>query len=429
MGPGVLTPAFSRLAGSLHAEDVPLADIASGAGTPAFVYSLAHVRARYASLDAALTGIPHHVHYSLKANSCRAVLSALHKAGCGADVVSGGELFRALRAGFAPDDIVFGGVGKTEQEIDEAVQCGVRLLNAESLRELQLISTIAVGRGRAVNVGLRMNPGVAVESAHAFIKTGERGHKFGIPHDESEAAARLALRLPNIRLRGIVMHVGSQLRSLDAHRDGTARLLETVAAARTAGASDLAYLDLGGGLAVDYNGEPESDLDALAAIARDASTRSGLEVLVEPGRYIVANAGVLLTRVLYRKRSGGTEYVVTDAGMTELLRPSHYDAFHRVEVVGERGGASIIADIVGPVCESGDFLARGRELPDVQPGDLLAVHSAGAYGFVMASHYNARPRAAEVVVDGARWAVATARESYADIVRHERAHLEWSTGT
>ena len=427
MGAGVLTPAFNRQAGTLHAEDVPLADIASGAGTPAFVYSLAHVRARYALLDAALSGVPHRIHYSLKANSCRAMLSALHKAGCGADVVSGGELFRALRAGFAPADIVFGGVGKTEHEIDEAVQCGVHLLNAESLHELELISAIAVRRGRAVNVGLRMNPGVAVESAHAFIKTGERGHKFGIPHDESDAAVRLALRLPNIKLRGIVMHVGSQLRSLDAHRDGAERLLETVAAARAAGAPDLAYLDLGGGLAVDYNGEPESDLGALATIARDAAVRSGLEILVEPGRYIVANAGVLLTRVLYRKRSGGTEYVVTDAGMTELLRPSHYDAFHRVEVVGERGGA-IIADIVGPVCESGDFLARGRELPDVQPGDLLAVHSAGAYGFVMASHYNARPRVAEVVVDGARWAVATARESYADVVRHERAHLEWSAG-
>ncbi len=224
------------------------------------------------------------------------------------------------------------------------------------------------------------------------------------------------------------MHVGSQLRSLDAHRAGTERLLALVDVARAAGATHLASLDLGGGLPVRYSDEDDADLDGFAAIARAAATRSGLEILVEPGRFIVANAGVLLTRVLYRKRSGGTEYVVVDAGMTELLRPSHYDAFHRIEPVESPDSApGIVADVVGPVCETGDFLARARDCPDVQPGALLAVHSVGAYGFVMASHYNARPRVPEVVVDGGRWALATARESYADLVRHERVHLEWRT--
>jgi diaminopimelate decarboxylase len=222
------------------------------------------------------------------------------------------------------------------------------------------------------------------------------------------------------------MHVGSQLRTLDAHRKGADRLVTLVEEARQAGAQDLMYLDLGGGLPVRYDSEDEADVESFAEIARAAAVKSRLSIIVEPGRYVVANAGALLTRVLYRKRNGGVEYVIVDAGMTELLRPSHYDAFHRIESVSDRGG-SVIADVVGPVCESGDFLARGRTLPDVSPGDLLAVQSVGAYGFVMASHYNARPHCAEVLVDGGRWALATARETYADLVRHERAHLEWRT--
>jgi diaminopimelate decarboxylase len=432
VGTGVLNESFVRQGGTLVAEGVPLPRIAAAVGTPAFVYSAAHLRARCAALDGALSGVRHKVHYSLKANASRAVIGVLRAAGCGAEVVSGGELFRAMLSGFSANDVVFGGVGKTPRELDEAVALGVKLLNVESIAELELVNAIAKARGRVASVGLRVNPEVEVESAHEFIKTGAKGHKFGIPQDEGEAAVRAALAMKHVKLRGVGMHVGSQLRSLDAYRTGTERLLNVVDAARRSGAGDLAYLDIGGGLAVNYDEEPDADLDGFAAIARDASARSGLEILIEPGRYIVANAGVLLTTVLFRKRNGGTEYVVVDAGMTELLRPSHYDAYHRVEPVEERGdgggspGGSIVADIVGPVCESGDFLARGRPLPDVKPGDLLAVHSVGAYGFVMASHYNARPRVAEVLVDGDRWALATARETYADLVRHERAHLEWS---
>ena len=429
MGTGVLTAAFTRQGGVLCAEGVPLDAIARATDTPAFVYSAAHVRDQYGALDRALEGAPHRIHYSLKANASRGILSVLRALGSGADVVSGGELFRAVRAGFTPADIVFGGVGKSAREIEEGVAAGVKLFNVESIAELEYADAVARSLGRTVNVGLRVNPEVAVESAHQYTKTGEKGHKFGIPFDEVAAAVRTALSRKHTRLRGIVMHVGSQLRSLDAHRAGVERLLGLVSDARAAGAADLAYLDVGGGLPVRYDSEDVADLAGFGDIVRDAATRSGLEILIEPGRFLVANAGILLTRVLYRKRSGGTDYVVVDAGMTELLRPSHYDAYHRIDVVGPRPGSDVVADIVGPVCESGDFLARSRSLPDVQPGDLLAVHSVGAYGFVMASHYNARPHAAEVLVDGDKWALATARETYADLVRNERAHLDWRKAT
>ena len=424
MGTSVLTDTLARHNGVLCVDDVSLSAIAREVGTPAFVYSAAHVRARYGALVAALAHIPHRVHYSLKANSCRALLGVLRDAGSGADVVSGGELFRAVRAGFRPPDIIFGGVGKSIREIEEAIAASVKLLNVESVAELELVDALARRLGRTARVGLRVNPEVAVESAHEYTKTGERGHKFGIPYDEIESAVHVALKLRHVRLCGIVMHVGSQLRTLDAHRQGTERLLALVDMARAAGASHLSFLDLGGGLPVTYSDEPGADLEGFGEIAREAAEHTGLEILVEPGRFLVANAGVLLTRVLYRKRSGGTEYVVVDAGMTELVRPSHYDAFHAIEAVEPRDG-EMVADIVGPVCESGDFLARGRSISVVEPRDLLAVQSAGAYGFVMASHYNARPRAAEVIVDGGQFALSTARETYADLVRHERAHLDW----
>jgi len=424
VGAGVLAESFVRNDSELCAEGVPLAAIAAKVGTPAFVYSAGHVRARTGALAGALRGTAHRIHFSLKANACRGVLTVVRTGGCGADVVSGGELFRAVRAGFAPGDIVFGGVGKTPRELEECITLGVKLLNVESVAELEVASRIARATGRTVDVGLRVNPEVDVESPHEFIKTGERGNKFGIPSDEFERAVGAVVTLKNLRLRAVGMHIGSQMRTLDAHRAGTERLLGLVELARASGAKDLAYLDLGGGLPVRYDEEADADLEGYGAIAADAAARSRLEIIVEPGRFVVANAGVLLTRVLYRKRTGGTEYVVVDAGMTELLRPSHYDAYHRIDAVQARDG-SVVADIVGPVCESGDFLARGRTLPDVRPGDLLAVHSVGAYGFVMASHYNARPRVAEVLVDGDRWALATDRETYADLVRHERAHLEW----
>jgi diaminopimelate decarboxylase len=426
VGQVVLTDSFPRIDGVLHAESIPLAMIAAGVGTPAFVYSAQHLRDRYTALTSALDGVPHHVHYSLKANACRGVLQVLRELGCGVDVVSGGELFRALAAGFAPADILFGGVGKSDAEIVDGVRAGVKLLNVESRAEITRVAAAAEAAKRVVDIGIRVNPEVEVSASHAYIETGESGHKFGVPSDEVAGAIAQVVASPWLRLRAIVMHVGSQLQSLDAYRAGATRLVEIAAAAKAVGAKDIAFLDIGGGLAVRYDDEQEPDLAAFAAIVREAHEASGLTILLEPGRYLVANSGVLLTNVLYRKRSGPTEYVITDAGMTELIRPSHYDAYHRIEPVAPTTG-TIRADIVGPVCETGDFLARDREVADVAPGALLAVFSVGAYGYVMASHYNARPRPAEVLVDGDRWAVVTARETYADLVRHERTSLDWRT--
>ncbi len=416
---------FAVRDGALHCEAVPLALIAHAAATPAYVYSAGLIRDRFARLDAALAAAPHRIHYSLKANGSRGILELLRAAGCAVDVVSGGELYKALRAGFTPDEILFGGVGKTEGELREAIAAGVKLINVESEAELRLVSRLAADLGAVANVGLRVNPEVDVKSGHQYIATGERGHKFGIPIGDAASAGRLAIALPNVSLQALDMHVGSQLSSFDAFREGTARLVELSMELRAAGA-DIRYLDAGGGLPVPYDAEEEPDLAAYGAIVTAAANTLGVELLVEPGRFFVAASGVLLTRVLYCKESGAKAYVICDAGMTELLRPSHYDAFHRIEAVSPRAGAgAVTVDVVGPVCESGDFLALDRELPGVEPGDLLAVHTAGAYGYVMSSQYNARPRVAEVLVDGTRWAVVTARETYEDLVRHEIPVPQW----
>jgi len=414
---------FSARDGALHCEGVPLERIAHEAGTPAYVYSAGIIRDRYRKLDAALAGAPHRIHYSLKANACRGILGVLREAGCAVDVVSGGELYKAMQAGFKPEEILFGGVGKAERELREAIVAGVKLINVESEAELRLLSRLAVEVGNVANVGMRINPEVSVQNAHHYIATGEKGHKFGIPIDEARGVGRLALELPNISLQALDMHVGSQLHTFEAYKAGTERLVELSRELQKEGAQ-IRYLDAGGGLPVPYDSEEEPDLAAYGKILTSAAHSLGVELLVEPGRYFVAAAGALLSRVLYRKQSGNKTYVICDAGMTELLRPSHYDAFHRIDAVRPRKG-TITADVVGPVCESGDFLALDREMGNVEPGDLLAVHTAGAYGYVMSSHYNARPRVAEVLVDGSRWAVVTARETYEDLVRLEATSPLW----
>lgn len=411
---------------ALRCESVPLPEIADAVGTPAYVYSTAVMRSQYERLSAALAPVPHRIHYSLKANSSLALLRVLRALGSAADVVSGGELFRALRAGFAPGEIIFGGVGKTERELAEAVDAGVLLVNVESERELHLLDEIAAARHAIVPIALRVNPEITVETPHSYIRTGEKGHKFGIPYDEAREVARIARSLPHLRLLGLDMHVGSQLSRVDAYERGLARLLELLAQLRADGADELRYLDIGGGLAVTYDAEEPTDLARFAAIVIPAVREAGLQLIVEPGRWLVGNAGLLLTRVLYRKRSGGKELVVTDAGMNDLLRPSHYHAYHRIDAVMPTSG-TVRMDVVGPICESGDFLALDREMSDARPGDLFAVRSAGAYGFGMASNYNSRPRAAEVLVDGDRFAVITERERYEDLVRNEPTDLDWRT--
>jgi diaminopimelate decarboxylase len=424
VGESVLTRAYARVDGALACEGVPLSTIAQAVGTPTYVYSANAVREQYTRLAAALHGVPFRIHYSLKANSNLALLQLLRSLGSAADVVSAGELYRARRAGFAPADIIFGGVGKTEREIADGLDAGVLLLNVESEDELRIVDRLAGERGMVAPVAIRVNPEITVETPHSYIRTGEKGHKFGIPYDEVRDVARVAGALPNVVLRGLDMHVGSQLSRLDAYRDGIDRILELLGQLRSDGADRLRYLDIGGGLAVTYDAEEPTDLERYAEIVVPAVRSTGLELIVEPGRYMVGNAGVLISRVLYRKRSGGKELLVVDAGMTDLLRPSHYNAYHRIEGVGSVDGRSRV-DVVGPVCESGDFLALDRELEDLRPGDLIAVHSAGAYGYVMASNYNTRGKPAEVLVDGERFALVTARESYEHLVMPELLEPEW----
>jgi diaminopimelate decarboxylase len=415
---------FARVDGRLVCEGVPLSTIAQAVGTPTYVYSANAVREQYARLSAALDGVPFRIHYSLKANSNLALLRLLRSLGAAADVVSGGELFRARRAGFEPHDIIFGGVGKTEREIADGIDAGVLLLNIESEDELRMVNRLGRERAVVVPVAIRVNPEITVETPHSYIRTGEKGHKFGVPYDEVRDVARSAASLPNVVLRGLDMHVGSQLSRLDAYRHGIERVLELLSQLRADGAQHLRYLDIGGGLAVTYDAEEPTDLERFAQIVVPAVRSTGLQLIVEPGRFMVGNAAALISRVLYRKRSGGKELLVVDAGMTDLLRPSHYNAYHRMEAVESVEGRSRV-DVVGPVCESGDFLALDRELEEMRAGDLLAIHSAGAYGYVMSSNYNTRGRPAEVLVDGDRFALVTQRESYEHLVTPELLEPEW----
>jgi diaminopimelate decarboxylase len=413
MGESVLTAALAL-------DGVPLDRIAEEVGTPAYVYSADAIRSQYTAMDAALSAVPHRLHYSMKANGNLAILRLLHSLGSGVDIVSGGELHRALLAGFSGADVVFSGVGKSERELEEAALAGVLLVNVESSRELDILDRLGRANGRAVPVGIRVNPEVSVETPHPYTRTGEQGARFGIPYDQVLSLVTYTRSLGGVRLVSLGMHIGSQVTDSDPYARGAERLVALAKQVR----DGLRYLDIGGGLAVSYGDGPSGDVRAFGAIATRAAAELGLSLIVEPGRFIVANAGVLLTRVIDRKRSAHKTYVITDAGMTELLRPSHYHAYHRIESVTPKATRSLV-DICGPVCESGDFLALDRELDDVGPGDLLAVHSVGAYGFVMASNYNARVRPPEVLTDGGRFAIIRERETYDDLVRHEVGPAVW----
>jgi diaminopimelate decarboxylase len=424
VGSGVLTAGFSRVDGALHCEGVSIERIAREVGTPVYVYSSEVIRDRFERLEATLGAVPHRIHYTLKANSNLGILRLIKSLGAGADIVSGGELIRALKAGFAPKDIIFGGVGKTDEEMRAALEKRIALINVESAEEIRRLNDIGGQLGVKAPVGLRVNPELTLRAAHDYIKTGEKGHKFGIPYDEALDAARLAAQLPNVELVGLDMHLGSQLSRIEPYRAGTERLMALYKKLCDAGISTIKYLDIGGGLGVRYDTEEPPDLMRFANLVLPLLASTKLTLLMEPGRFIVGNAGALVGKVLYRKETGGKKYVVADTGMTELLRPSHYHAFHRIEAVRERQG-TVTADVVGPVCESGDFLALDREIGDVQPNDLILVFDVGAYGYAMASNYNARRRAAEVLVDGDRYAVVTKRETYEDLMRLDVDDPRW----
>ena len=431
MGEGVLTapakPAaaradrvgFNRTKEGLLCDAVPLDRIAEECGTPAYVYSASAIREQYANLEQSLGALNHRLHYSVKANSNLAILRLLRKLGAGVDIVSGGELHRSLLAGFTGKDIVFSGVGKTEREMEEALRADVLLFNVESEQELHVLDEVAGRMGKRARVALRVNPEVMVDTPHAYTRTGSKGMKFGIAFDEALVVASAAIDLPNVELIGLDMHVGSQISQLAPYEAGLSRLLHLRTEIERDGRVKLGYLDMGGGLAVSYESDDAIDVAAFGKAVNALLGGIGMRILLEPGRFLVGNAGALITRVLYRKRSGGKNFIITDAGMNDLLRPSHYNAYHRIESVS-RVGLETIADVVGPVCESGDFFAIDRQVDDVVRGDLLVVHSAGAYGFVMASNYNSRPRPCEVLVDGSNYTVVTKREDYDDLVRAEQ---------
>jgi diaminopimelate decarboxylase len=416
--------AFPRDASGLRCERVSLEVIASAVGTPCYVYSAGAIREQHRQLRDAMGNLDARLHYSVKANSSIAILTLLRELGAGLDIVSGGELFRALKAGYSGRDIVFSGVGKTRREMEEALKAQVLLFNVESEQELNVLDSVANRLGVIAPVALRVNPEVLVDTPHPYTRTGEKGMKFGIPFDEALAVAKVAAKLKNVSLRGLDMHVGSQISQFAPYEVGVQRLLHLRGEIERDTKLRLEYLDIGGGLAVTYDAERSVDVAQFGEAIGGLVGGSGLKIILEPGRFLVGNAGVLLTRVLYRKRSGGKEFIIADAGMTDLLRPSHYNAYHRIEAV-KPTGRSTVADVVGPICESGDFLALDRQIDDAQPGDLLAVQSTGAYGFVMSSNYNSRPRAAEVLVDGAKFAVITRRESYDDLIRNEETSPVW----
>ena len=429
MGQGVLTDSrfadagLARRGGSLHLGGVSLAAIAAEVGTPVYVYNAEAIRERYRALDRALDralgGLPHRICYAVKANSTLAVLRILRELGAGADIVSGGELARALAAGFAPERIVFSGVGKATAELRQAVRARLGHLNVESVEELHRLAAIADEERTDVAVGIRVNPDVTTDT-HPYISTGKSGIKFGVPVDQVPAAAEFIAGHPRLRLTTLAMHLGSQLSDAEPFRQGIGQLLQLADRIRTDGRHALGVVDIGGGLGIRYGDEPAMDPVRFAEAVAPLLAPTGYTVYLEPGRFLVGSAGVLLTEVLYRKHSGGKEFVVVDAGMNDLVRPSHYQAYHEIVELVTSARPTVRADVVGPVCETGDFLALDRALPDVAAGDRLAVLGAGAYGFVMASNYNSRPRPAEVVVDGERWWVARPRERLEDLYATER---------
>ncbi len=409
---------FSYSENDFYCEQVPLADIAHGVGTPAYVYSSQAIRDHYCAYDEALGDVPHEVCYAVKANSSLAVLALLARAGAGFDIVSGGELYRVVQAGGDPAKVVFSGVGKTAAEVEYALDCGIHSFNCESEAELALIDALAARRGVKVGFAIRVNPEVDA-ATHPYISTGLSEHKFGIAICEVPDVYERARRFSNLAAEGVSCHIGSQILDPTPILEAVDKALELAAALRRTG-HPIRYLDLGGGLGIAYRaGEQPPPIREFATSLQGKLRESGLKVLIEPGRSIAGPAGVLLTRVLYRKKNGPKQFVVVDAAMNDLIRPALYRAHHDIVPVRKNPLPPITADVVGPVCETGDFLARDRKMVNAMPGDFLAVQAAGAYGFVLSSNYNSRPRAPEVLVEGAEWRVVRRRESYEDLIRGE----------
>jgi len=410
---------FHYVDGTLHCENVPLADIAKAAGTPVYVYSSGIILNNYRAYDEAFETLDHTICYAVKANSSLGILSLLAEAGSGFDIVSAGELFRVLQAGGDPKKVVFSGVGKTASEVEYALCKGIHSFNCESEAELALIDALAGRLGIKADFAVRVNPDVDA-ATHPYIATGLRDHKFGIDISEVEAVYDRARSLPNLVASGVSCHIGSQLLDTDPTMEAADKMLALIERLRASGHS-IRHVDLGGGLGVAYN--PAQATPAIREFTgklRQKLEGRGLAVMVEPGRSIVGAAGVLLTRVLYRKTTPNKEFVVVDAAMNDLIRPALYQSHHEIVPLRKSGRSPIVADVVGPVCETGDFLARDRQVADAAPGDLLAVCTAGAYGFALSSNYNSRPRPPEILVSGGEWRTIRTRETLEDLIRGEQ---------
>ena len=413
--------AFTYRNGELHCDGVAARTIADAVGTPVYVYGTREILARYREYDEAFGKHPHLICYSVKSNANLGILRRLARRKAGFDIVSGGELYRVLEAGGKASRTVFSGVGKTAAEMDYALREGVLLFNCESESELRLLSERAARLGKRARVGLRVNPHVDA-ATHPYIHTGLTEHKFGIEMEAAEELYREAQSWPGLRVEGLSCHIGSQIMDLAPFGEAVEKLVAMAARLRKAGMA-VRYLDAGGGLAASYKAEDKPPpIRAYCRQLLRCVRGSGLKLVVEPGRALVAEAGILLTRVVHVKSTGKKRFVIVDAAMNDLIRPSLYGAYHEVRPVArnpKKSRAEVVTDLVGPVCETGDFLARGRRLAAVEQGELLAIFTAGAYGFVLSSNYNARPRPAEVLVEGRRWTVARKRETLRDLVRGE----------
>ncbi len=407
---------FQYRNGVLHAEGLPLPAIAEAVGTPFYCYSTAAIEANYGAFARALDGTGVRIAYALKANSNQAVIRTLAGLGCGADVVSEGELRRALAAGVPPDLIVFSGVGKTREEMEAALAAGIHQLNVESVPELELLSEVATAMGRTAEIALRINPDVDA-GTHAKITTGVKGNKFGIDIDQAAAVYRRARELPGIAPVGVALHIGSQLTDIAPYRAAYLRVAELIRALRAEGIA-ISRIDLGGGMGIRYRDERPLDLDSFAALVREAVVPLDCEMMIEPGRSLVGNAGLLVSRVIYVKETDHRRFLIVDGAMNDLIRPSLYDAWHDLIPVREPepGTAHRPYDIVGPVCETGDTFARDRLLPPLAAGELVAFASAGAYGAVMASTYNSRPLVPEVLVKGENFATVRKRPTFEEMI-------------
>lgn len=409
---------FQYKADELFAEDVALKDIAAQVGTPVYVYSHATLERHFLAFDSAFAAVPHTICYSVKANSTQSVLKTFINLGGGVDIVSGGELFRALKAGVDPQKVVYSGVGKKDDEIEYALASNILMFNVESEQELTRISEIASRMGKKAGIAIRVNPDVD-PGTHPYITTGLKNAKFGITIERALEEYSRAKSLPGIDIIGIDMHIGSQLTKVNPFVDSIEKLKIMIGKLQKEGI-ELKYFDCGGGLGIQYNDE-EPPLPADYGQKIVAATKDlGLHLLFEPGRNLVGNAGILLAKTLFTKSRDDKNFIMIDAGMNDLARPALYDSYHGVKAVKKDQDGMITADIVGPICESGDFLAKGREVPMFRQNDLVAFMSAGAYGFAMSSSYNSRPRVAEVMVKGDRFEIIRERETVEELVKGEK---------